>query len=410
MLRIFVIFGAGYLLSSMLRGVTAALAPAFVHEFQLQPAQLGVLGGAYFLGFALMQLPAGAWLDRFGTRRVLAASLVVAAAGSYLFSIADSFAALVAARLACGIGVSACLIAPLTSARLWLSSARQQQVNLWLLMAGALGLLLATLPAQLVANLFGWRAIFATTALALVLVIVAILACVPGAVSSPATTGMHMPWYRAYAPVLRSPHTWKMVPLGFFSYAILVAVQTLWAGPWLTNVSGLSADAAAWGLFGINLVMLVVFLSLGFVTPMLIRSRAGAEGALRIGLPFGVCALVLIPIAGAQAGWIHFAAYCVASATLALTHPAVGQMFPTHLAGRAIAFFNLVLFLGVFAVQWGVGAVVEGVLAATGNVVVAYQAAFCVLAVLSLLSCLWFLGFDRLFSGARLGHAEESVL
>ena len=56
MVRIFVIFAVGYLLSSALRGVTATLAPTFVQSFDLQPAALGVLGGSYFLGFALMQV------------------------------------------------------------------------------------------------------------------------------------------------------------------------------------------------------------------------------------------------------------------------------------------------------------------------------------------------------------------
>ena len=130
MLRVFVVFGAGYLLSSALRGVTATLAPSFVQTFHLQPAQLGILGGMYFLGFALMQLPAGAWLDRFGSRPVLCASLSMAALGSFLFAAADSFAGLLVARFVCGVGVSACLIAPLTSARLWLSAAGQQQVAL----------------------------------------------------------------------------------------------------------------------------------------------------------------------------------------------------------------------------------------------------------------------------------------
>lgn len=396
MVRIFVIFAVGYLLSSALRGVTATLAPTFVQSFDLQPAALGVLGGSYFLGFALMQLPAGAWLDRFGSRPVLCASLSMAALGSFLFATADSFAGLVVARFMCGVGVSACLIAPLTSARQWLSATHQQQLNIWMLMVGALGLLLATLPAQLVADLLGWRAIFLATAAGFALTVLAIMVWVPG---TEQLKGMEAPWFLAYAPVLKSPHTWKMAPLGFFSYAILVAVQTLWAGPWLTDVSGVGGDGAAMGLFAINLVMLVVFLGLGFVMPRVIRSEVGALGALRIGLPFSVGTLLLIPAAGAGAGWVHFAVYCVASSVLALTHPAVGQLFPMQLAGRAIAFFNLVLFLGVFVAQWGVGAMVQVVQASTGDALLAYQTAFFVLALLSLLSYLWFLGFDRLFDG-----------
>jgi MFS family permease len=400
MLLIFVTFGGAYLLSSLLRGVTATLAPTFVQEFTLQPTQLGMLAGAYFLGFALMQLPAGAWLDRYGAKRVLTVSLTVAAIGSCWFGSAGSFAGLLVARFFCGVGVSACLIAPLTFARLHLQPAQQQQVNLWMLMVGALGLLLATLPTHVVAGMFGWQLIFVGTGVAFAVVIAAIVLGVPESQPKEVTGS---PWFFSYGPILKNGKTWKMAPLGFFSYAILVAVQTLWAGPWLTDVAGLDAEAAAQGLFGINLVMLLIFLGLGLLMPHVIKSEAGAQRALRLGLPFGIAGLLLIPIAGIDANWVHFAIYCVGSVGLALTHPTVGQMFPPQLAGRAIAFFNLLLFLGVFVAQWGVGRIIELVLAATGDVAMAYQIAFSMLAALSLISYLWFLGFDRIFIG-RAGN------
>jgi MFS family permease len=393
--RIFLVFGAAYLLSSLLRGVTAALASSFVLDFDLASSELGLLGGSYFLGFALMQLPAGAWLDRYGAKRVLAASLVLAALGSCMFSLAQSLSALVVARFACGVGVSACLIAPLTAARQWLTPAKQQQVNLWMLMAGALGLLMATLPTQIVANTFGWRTIFLATAFLFVVLIALILVSIPDTASN---AGQKVAWYRSYVEVVRSRYTWQIAPLGFFSYAILVAIQTLWAGPWLTQVSGVSASEAAKGLFYINLVMLAVFLGMGFVTPWVVKSKAGAEGVLKVVLPFSLVALYLLPIMGLDASWVHFCFYCIASAVLALTHPAVGQNFPPHLAGRAIAFFNLLLFLGVFAIQWGVGKIITWMTQHQGGTLLAYQVAFYVLAVLSTLSYFWFLAFDKFFT------------
>lgn len=45
---IFLVFGAAYLLSSLLRGITAALAPSFVFDFSLESSELGLLGGSYF--------------------------------------------------------------------------------------------------------------------------------------------------------------------------------------------------------------------------------------------------------------------------------------------------------------------------------------------------------------------------
>ena len=161
-LSIFVLvaFAAAYLLSSQLRGVTAALAPIFKAQFALSPVELGLLAGSYFASFAMMQLPMGALLDRFGARVILILSLSVAALACFLFASSSSFAGLFGARLLAGIGVSACLIAPLTAARLFATPAQQQRLNSWMLMAGALGLVLGTLPSESLAASFGWPLLF----------------------------------------------------------------------------------------------------------------------------------------------------------------------------------------------------------------------------------------------------------
>jgi MFS family permease len=390
---IFLIFGIAYFFSSLLRGVTATLAPLFVHEFSLSANELGLLGGAYFLGFAVMQLPMGSWLDRYGTKRVLAFSLIAAVMGSYLFGAAESLLELLIARFLCGMGVSACLIAPLTSARLWLEPSEQQRVNLWMLMAGAMGLLVATLPSQNAAAAYGWRAIFMLVAVLFTLIIVVILLWSP---KEKTVAAPSVPWFRSYGYVLTNSYTWKIGPIAFFNYATLVAVQTLWAGPWLTNVAGYSADEAAKGLFWINLVMLFVFMVMGMVTPKIVKSKSGAEGILKRTLPLSFLSLFLIAFLGNSATWPYFSAYCIASSVLALTHPAVGQHFEFRQAGRAIAFFNLLLFLGVFAAQWGVGLIIAEINRMTSNVITGYQVAFYFLALLSALSYLWFLFFEKI--------------
>ena len=74
----FAAFAFAYFFSALLRAVTATLAPAFSAELGLSAGDLGLLAGAYFLGFALMQLPLGRALDRFGPRRVLLVFLSLA--------------------------------------------------------------------------------------------------------------------------------------------------------------------------------------------------------------------------------------------------------------------------------------------------------------------------------------------
>ena len=52
----------------------------------------------------------------------------------------------------------------------------------------------------------------------------------------------------------RHPYFLRMGPLGFFTYGGMIAIQTLWAGPWMVNVLGLSVDEASRVLFLFNLI------------------------------------------------------------------------------------------------------------------------------------------------------------
>ena len=390
---VLVIFAAGYLLSSLWRGVPAALAPMFTEQFALSAGELGLLAGSYFASFAILQLPMGALLDRFGVRAVLVVSLAIAALSCVLFAVADSFEGLFGARLLTGVGVSACLIAPLTAARLWTTPALQQRLNSWMLMAGALGLILGTLPSESLASRFGWPTLFLV--LGGLFAAVALLVALQAPGHRPAAGVSPHGILRGYASIVRTAHIWRIGALGFFNYAILVAVQTLWIGPWLTQVMGESPRGAALELLYINVIMLFVFLVMGYLSPRFLASAEDGEQVLRRWTPASIVLLVVIAALGARADWYLFALFCVAAWPLSVTHPLVGQRSQPAEAGRAIAFFNLLLFVGVFLWQGGFGALVSA-LAPEVGVEAAYRLAVGALAALSLAGYLVFV------TGARV--------
>ena len=176
---VFIAFAFAYFLSSLIRAVTATLSPVLTQEFALQARDLGLLAGGYFLGFSLTQLPLGNWLDRHGPKRVILCFLAVAVMACLAFSLATSFAGLFAARVLCGVGVSACLMAPLTGYRRWFAPATQMRLNSWMLMSGSMGMVASTLPVQWLTPLFGWRPLFWGMALLLLLAMALIAWLVP---------------------------------------------------------------------------------------------------------------------------------------------------------------------------------------------------------------------------------------
>jgi MFS family permease len=309
---------------------------------------------------------------------VLPSLLLIAAAGCAGFAMASTRGELLLARLVIGIGVSACLMAPLTFFRHRLDPAAQLRANSWMLMTGSLGMLASTLPAQWLLPAIGWRGLFAAAAGFLLLACMLLVAIVPQDAVAVRTTGAGPA--QGYGDVFRSRTFRRFAPAGFFCYGGLIAMQSLWIGPWLTEVGGRTADQAAAGLFVVNASM-----------PRLIRAGWTAERLIRLGWPLGVACLVFILWRGGAAGPVEWASWCVLTSVVSLSQPAVAQSFVPALAGRALSAFNLVIFFGVFAVQWGLGLLIEAVMALGCGVHCAYRTAFgaylvaCVASLLPLL-------------------------
>lgn len=371
---VFFAFAFTYFFSALLRAVTATLAPQFSAELGLHAADLGLLAGVFFLGFAAMQLPLGRALDRFGPRRVLVALLALAVLGCVCFALARSLTGLIAARALIGVGVAAGLMAPLTLYRRLFKPAAQLRANSWMLMTGSLGMLASTLPVQWLLPLWGWRGLFWGVAALLLLAMAVILALVPR--DPRAAQGAEAAV--RYREILRHPLFLRMAPLGFFLYGGMIAVQSLWAGPWLTRVAGGSAADAAQGLFVINFCMLLTFMTWGALMPHLARRGLDATKLIAWGVPLSLLLLAANLALGSGAGALHWAAWCVSSTFVSLSQPAVGQAFPPAQAGRALSAFNLVIFGGVFCVQWGIGLLIDAFAAGGLPPPQAYRAAFAV--------------------------------
>ena len=372
---VFLTFAAAYSLSALVRAIIATLSPVLSQEFSLQSRDLGLLAGGYFLGFAATQLPLGKWLDSYGPKRVIVCFLAVAVLGCLAFSMATSFTGLLVGRVLIGMGVSACLMAPLTGFRRWLDAPSLLRANSWMLMSGSLGMLASTLPVQWLLPLVGWRALFWALAALVFFAILMIAWAVPKWVVD-AHAASDTP--AGYAGVWQNRYFQKMSPLAFVNYGGLVAIQTLWAGPWMVKVAGYTPLQAATGLFYLNATMLLTFWSWGMANPYLAKRGWHTDRLIAWGTPVSLAVLAFNIWGGASTGWLGWTAFCVASTVISLSQPSVGMAFKPALAGRALSAFNLVIFAGVFVVQWGIGLLVDAFAAAGLAPIASFQAAFSV--------------------------------
>jgi MFS family permease len=398
---VFLAFAAAYFCSALVRAITATLSPVLTQDFSLHARDLGLLAGGYFFGFAAIQLPLGKWLDRYGPKRVILCFLSLAVLGCMAFSLASSFAWLLAARVLVGMGVGACLMAPMTGYRRWFDAVTQLRANSWMLMTGSLGMLSSTLPVQWLLPLTGWRPLFWILAGLILLAMAAIAWVAPswqviepagessgGALPAAASAGAAT---NSYAEVWQSRYFRKMLPLAVFNYGGMVAMQTLWATPWMIRVAGYTPLEAATGLFYLNATMLVTFWSWGMVNPWLARNGWSANRLIGWGVPLSLLVLAFNIAGGTSTGWLGWAMFCMASSAMGLAQPAIGMAFRPALAGRALSAYNLGIFGGVFVVQWGIGLLIDAFSGLGWGQVASFQAAMGVFLCCCIASYAYFL-------------------
>ena len=385
---IFFVFACGYFISALLRAITATLSPLLTTEFSLTAGNLGLLAGGYFLGFASMQIPLGYLLDRHGPKKVVSSFLLIAIIGTIAFALAKSFSGLLISRVLIGVGVSACLMGPLTGYRIWFADEYQQRANAWMLMVLSMGFVFSTLPVQILLPVIGWRWIFGLIAILILVIIFLTLLFIPKweneVKNQEEKSG-------SLSDVWNNKFFRSTIPLGLFNYGGMVAVQTLWAGPWMVRVAGYNPLESATGLFWINVTMLFAFFIFGYILPKITKLGFETIKLMKIGLPISYLSLIIIIVSGENAGAIHFTIYLITSIVLTLTQPAVALSFPTSLAGKSLTSFNLLIFIGTFIMQWGIGLIIDFCIYLGKEEVQSFKISFTVYLIICIFSYLYFI-------------------
>jgi MFS family permease len=395
-LHIYFAFAAGYLLSYLYRTVNAVISPELVRDLSLNPSSLGLLTSAYFLAFAAMQVPVGILLDRFGPRRVEPVLLVVAGTGAALFAFAETLTGLAVARAIIGAGVCACLMAPLKAINAWYPRDRQASYSGWMMVAGGIGALSATVPLELALRVTHWRVVFMGLSAVTFAVALAIWWRVPD-IARPERSGGLRAQFAGVRTVFVHPRFWWIAPLGGFGMGSFMAIQGLWAVPWLMEVDGVTRASAADHLLLMNAVIMVGYAALGFFGTRLAHRGIHARHLFAGGFALNVIALGGI-VSRMPGSYLWWSAFGLGAAVNVLAFTVLNEGFGRDLAARTNTTLNLLMFSGSFLTQWGIGLAVDAARAAWAlDAAGGLRAAFAIVFVGDVITYLWFVRGWRQF-------------
>ena len=380
---VFLPFALGHYLSSLLRNVNAVLAPQLVGSMALDSSQLGLLTSAFFLSFALVQLPVGIALDRFGPRRVQLLLMLVAALGALLFAHGHSFIELLAARAVIGFGLGGCFMSAVKAISSWITPTRLPSVHGYLIAVGGLGAASATLPVRIALQYTDWRGLF--------MLIGALLACVglliwlvtPRAASNP---NARRPNVKSLLDVYSDPVFRQTISLILVPHAIFFGIQGLWVGRWLSDVAHFSEPAVAYLLYLSMAAVIFGAIFVGIVTEWAGRRGIKPIDVAAIGIALFVAVQLAMVVNYAPSYQMLAVMFTLIGTITGIEYAIVAQSMPPSLTGRAATCLNLLIFVGAFLVQAGFGQVLAIWLPNLSNQYppTAYRVAFGILVLLQL--------------------------
>ena len=379
----------GYMLSQFYRACLAVLAPSLIVDLGATKADLSIASGAWFMTFALSQFAIGVGLDRYGPKRTAGWMLAIGSGGgAFLFAIASTPSAMIAAMALIGIGCAPVLMAAMfIFAHSW-SPARLAILTSWVIGMGSLGNIIGATPLAAVAEAFGWRPVMMGLCVLTLLVAVAILLLVRDPENTHHSGGKA--GFSGYLELLRIKALWPIYALMAFNYVPSAGIRGLWAGPYLADVYGLDALAIGQAVLFMALAMSVGNFVYGPLD-MLFRTRKWIVVVGNLVALAALAFLALNPAIGVSTSTIALMVVGLSGASygLVMTH---GRAFmPPHLTGRGITLLNFASIGAAGMMQFASGAVVEKQMVA-GNPGAAYSALYWFYAVtlaLALFIYLW---------------------
>ncbi|RCK48724.1 MFS transporter [Thalassospira profundimaris] len=350
-------------LSQFYRSAQALLADSLRIELGVTPEELGFISGSFHFAFALMQIPVGVMLDRYGPRKTNGIMMIMTVLGVVVFASAHSVTGLMIGQGIIGMGCAAAFMATLVCASRWVAPEKFAATSGIIVALSLLGVLASATPLAALIEYQGWRGVYFWLAglslLSVVLTFVMVRDDPPHMRRKQARRGESMrEVLQGIMEVWRNRQMWLLVAVGFFAYPTILTVRGLWGGPYLQDVFHLSPVEVGNILLGMTIGMIFGPPCYGHVS----RVMGGRARPLILFSVFVSTALLICQaLFGAGHVWLAavlMMAHGFLGSCATLNYAASRAAVPPHLVGRALTTVNLATFGGLFVLQGLAGMII----------------------------------------------------
>lgn len=142
------------------RTVLGIAAPYLTKELGLTAASLGIVFSAFSWSYALLQIPGGIFLDRFGTRTTYTISLTLWSGFTALMGVVSGLPGLIMTRIGVGVFEAPCFPANSRILATWFPQHERARANSIYSVGQYAGIAFLSVPLFWVTQQFGWRGLF----------------------------------------------------------------------------------------------------------------------------------------------------------------------------------------------------------------------------------------------------------
>jgi len=138
----------------------SVVAPVLMQELGWDPAMMGTVLSAFFLGYFLTQIPGGWLADRFGTKGLLGAAVVWWSVITMLTPFARTLPAMLTVRISLGLGEGLSPPALYSTTARWIPASERSRVMAFIATGMYVGLIIAFPLAVWIMTSLGWPWVF----------------------------------------------------------------------------------------------------------------------------------------------------------------------------------------------------------------------------------------------------------